>query len=92
MLVHRGQIPANPAMRSKSRHLRNGVCVPDGATVAFVISEDEVTFREFADYFASALKCTEALYLDGSVSSLFSRQLGRDDRRSKFGPIVGVVE
>src|SRR6185295_12982674 len=51
MLLHRGQVPAIAAFRSTSRHLRNGVCVPEGTIVAFVISEDEVTFREFADYF-----------------------------------------
>jgi len=92
MLIHRGQVPANAAMRSTSRHLRNGVCVPEGSTVAFVISEDEVTFREFADYFAAALRCAVALYLDGSVSSLYSPQLGRREQRSKFGPMIGVVE
>jgi uncharacterized protein YigE (DUF2233 family) len=92
MLLHRGQIPANSAMRSTSRHIRNGVCVPEPLQVEFVISEDEVTFREFAEFFASRLKCTEALYFDGSVSSLYSPQLGRHDRRSKFGPIVGVIE
>jgi len=92
MLLHRGQIPANSAMRSTSRHIRNGVCVPEPLQVEFVISEDEVTFREFAEYFASGLKCTEALYFDGSVSSLYSVQLGRNDQRSKFGPMVGVIE
>lgn len=92
MLVHRGQIPANSAMRSTSRHIRNGVCVPEPLEVAFVISEDAVTFREFAQYFLSRLECDEALYFDGSVSSLYSRDLGRSDRRSTLGPMVGVVE
>jgi uncharacterized protein YigE (DUF2233 family) len=92
MLLHRGQVPAIAAFRSTSRHVRNGVCVPRGATIAFVISEDEVTFREFADYFSSGLGCAEALYFDGSISSLFSRQLKRADRRATLGPIVGVIE
>jgi uncharacterized protein YigE (DUF2233 family) len=92
MLLHRGQVPAIAAFRSRSRHLRNGVCVPEGATVAFVISEDEVTFREFADYFSSVLKCTEALYLDGSISSLYAPQMKRADARSDLGPMFGVAE
>jgi uncharacterized protein YigE (DUF2233 family) len=92
MLLHRGLVPAIAAFRSTSRHIRNGVCIPQGATVAFVISENAVTFREFADYFSAGLKCTEALYFDGSISSLYSRQLKRSDRRSELGPIVGVIE
>ena len=91
MLLHRGQIPDSGAFRSKSRHRRNGVCVTSGSTVAFVISEDKVTFREFAEYFRS-LGCTEALYLDGAISSLWSPPLGRADARSELGPIVGVAE
>ena len=92
MLLHRGMIPEIAAFHSGSRHLRNGVCVPEDATVAFVISEDPVTFREFADYFSSGLKCTEALYLDGSISSLYAPQMKRADARSEFGPMFGVAD
>jgi len=92
MLVHRGQIPDISAFRSRSRHLRNGVCVSDGATVDFVISEEPVTFREFAEFFSKALKCAEALYLDGSISSLYSPPMKRDDARAQFGPMFGVAE
>jgi len=41
--------------------------------------------------FRDRLKCPDALYLDGSVSSLFVRSLGRDDERSSLGPIIGVT-
>ena len=94
MLLHRGQIPDIPAFRatSRSRNLRNGVCVPDASTVAFVISEDAVTLREFAKFFRDSLKCDEALYFDGSISSLYAPQLQRADARANFGPIVAVVE
>lgn len=92
MLLHHGKLPVNMAMRSTSRHVRNGVCVPAAHSVAFVISEDAVTFREFAEYFSAVLGCRDALYFDGSVSSLHSRQLGRSDQRSPLGPIVAVVE
>jgi uncharacterized protein YigE (DUF2233 family) len=94
MLVHRGQIPAIAAFSaaSRSRHLRNGVCVPREQEVAFVISEDAVTFREFAQYFLEELGCTEALYFDGSISSLYSAALKRADARASLGPMVAVVE
>lgn len=73
-----------------SRHIRNGVGIVDGKAV-FVMSEQPVTFYEFAAYFRDQLKCQDALYLDGSISSLYSRVLGRSDERAQLGPILGVV-
>jgi uncharacterized protein YigE (DUF2233 family) len=94
MLLHRGQIPDTAAFResSRSRRIRNGVCVPGLEQAAFVISEEEVTFRELALYFRDVLGCSEALYLDGSISSLFAADLGRADARAKLGPLIAVVE
>ena len=57
-----------------------------------MISEEEVTFRELALYFRDVLGCSEALYLDGSISSLFAADLGRADARAKLGPLIAVVE
>ncbi len=94
MLLHRGQIPDIAAFRatSTSRRIRNGVCVQSDAVAVFVISEDAMTFREFALYFRDVLGCTEALYLDGAISSLFSPQLERADARARLGPMIAVVE
>lgn len=94
MLVHRGQIPSISAFSaaSRSRHLRNGVCVPRAGEVALVISEDEVTFHEFASYFWQELGCGEALYLDGSISSLYAPALQRADSGASLGPMLAVVE
>lgn len=79
----------NPA--SASRHIRNGVGVA-GTKAIFVISNHAVTFHEFAVFFRDNLKCKDALYLDGSVSSLYSRTLGRNDAAAKLGPILGVAD
>jgi uncharacterized protein YigE (DUF2233 family) len=94
MLVHRGLIPDIPAFRanSASRRLRNGVCAPKPNETVFVISESAVTFREMALFVRDTLGCSEALYLDGTISSLFVKQLGRADARAKLGPIIAVVE
>ena len=94
MLVHRGQIPDIPAFRARSasRRIRNGVCAPTPAQAIFVISEAAVTFAEFAAYFRDQLGCGEALYLDGSISSLFAPELERADARAKLGPIFAVVK
>ena len=93
MLVERGMIPDIPAFRpgSKSRFIRNGVCVPAPGSVAFAISEQPVSFREFAQFFRDTLGCHDALYLDGSVSSLYAPQLARADHRAKLGPMFGVT-
>jgi uncharacterized protein YigE (DUF2233 family) len=94
MLLHRGQIPGTAAFRatSRSRHIRNGVCVPGDDQAAFVISDDAVTFREMALYLRDVLGCSEALYLDGAISSLYAPQLKRSDVRAKLGPMIAVVE
>jgi uncharacterized protein YigE (DUF2233 family) len=94
MLVHLGEITTSEVMNPKSqwRKIRNGVCAPSATEVAFVISEEPVTFYEFAGYFRDHLHCREALYLDGTISSLYSPQLGREDHWSDMGPMLGVVK
>jgi uncharacterized protein YigE (DUF2233 family) len=93
MLVHQGELTTSPVMNpnSQSRRIRNGVCAPSPHSAAFVISESPVTFHEFAVFFRDRLSCREALYLDGSISSLYSLQLGREDHWFNMGPIIGVV-
>jgi len=73
------------------RKVRNGVCAPSPDTVVFAISESVVTFYEFASYFRDSLRCREALYLDGSISSLYAPGLNREDHGSDMGPILGIV-
>jgi len=94
MLVHRGQIPDIAAFKAAahSRRVRNGVCAQTPDIVAFVISEGEVSFHEFARFFQGKLGCSEALYLDGAISSLYSPQLKRADDRAILGPMLGVEQ
>ena len=67
------------------------MCAPSPAHAVFVVTASAVTFYEFAGYFLNRLHCTEALYLDGSISSLYAPQLGRADQWFDLGPIIGVV-
>jgi uncharacterized protein YigE (DUF2233 family) len=94
LLVHEGRIPDTLAFSSKSRsrHVRNGVCARTPQIVAFVITQAEVTLREFASFFLGDLGCGEALYLDGTISSLYSPPLKRDDDHAKLGPMFAVDE
>jgi uncharacterized protein YigE (DUF2233 family) len=93
MLVHSGKITNSAVMSPSSqwRKIRNGVCAPSPGQVVFVISESPVTFYEFAGYFRDLLRCSEALYLDGSISSLYAPHLGREDDGADMGPILAVV-
>jgi uncharacterized protein YigE (DUF2233 family) len=92
LLVRNGQLhPAfNPG--SASRHVRNGVGVPAPDTVVFAIAEEPVTFHEFARLFRDDLHCPDALYLDGTVSSLFAPELKRNDSKYNLGPMLGITE
>jgi len=94
MLVHEGRIPDTPAFsaKSRSRHIRNGVCAQSPEIAVFVITEAPVTLREFAVFFLGDLGCGEALYLDGSISSLYAPQLKKADDRAKLGPMFAVTE
>ncbi|KQV53802.1 MULTISPECIES: phosphodiester glycosidase family protein [unclassified Duganella] len=90
MLLSEGRI--NPLFDpiSRSAYIRNGVCAIDGKAI-FVISDVPLNLYAFASYFRDTLKCRDALYLDGSVSSLYSPALGRNDSHAKLGPIIGVT-
>ncbi len=93
MLVHDGEITTSAVMAPGSpwRKIRNGVCAPSPEIVVFAISDSPVTFYAFAGYFRDHVHCREALYLDGSISSLYAPRLSREDRGYDMGPILGVV-
>lgn len=92
MLVIDGRL--HPAIQDNgpSLHIRNGVGVDSANTAWFVISDGAVSFGRMARFFRDVLGCRNALYLDGSVSSLWDRPAGRRDTYSRLGPLVVVFE
>ena len=66
-----------------------GAC--DHGAIVFAIAEEPVSFDAFARLFRDGLGCQNALFLDGSVSSLYTPELHRDDELAPLGPIVAVV-
>jgi uncharacterized protein YigE (DUF2233 family) len=60
--------------------------------VVFAISDGPVSFGAFARLFRDALGCRNALFLDGSISSLYAPALGRADGVYPVGPIIGAFE
>ena len=92
MLVINGRIHPKFSPNGTSRKLRNGVGVDDQGKVTFVISEGAVTFWEFASLFKDDLKTRNALFFDGSVSSLYAPEVNRYDGFLPLGPMVGAIE
>jgi uncharacterized protein YigE (DUF2233 family) len=92
MLIIDGKM--HPKIRSDgtSQKIRNGVGACKGGAISFAITEEPVTFDTFARLFRDALGCQNALFLDGSVSSLYAPELKREDETEPLGPIVGVVQ
>ena len=91
MLIVDGKIHPRIQPNGTSQKIRNGVGVADSGAVVFAIADEPVTFDGFARLFRDALGCRNALFLDGSVSSLYAPELDRDDEIEPIGPIVGVV-
>jgi uncharacterized protein YigE (DUF2233 family) len=92
LLVRRGKIHPVFNPKSESRLFRNGVGVPSPDMAIFVNSEEPLNFHEFATFFRDTLKCPDALFLDGTISSLHSVELGRSDFRMDLGPIIGIAK
>jgi uncharacterized protein YigE (DUF2233 family) len=76
MLVVDGEINTNFVEQSDSRKWRSGVCAPSPRRVAFAVSEVPVTFHAFASVFRDALGCRDALYLDGTLSRIWTEADG----------------
>ena len=91
MLLVNGVVHPRISPSGTSLKIRNGVCVNDLSKVEFVISDDFVTFYQFASLFRDGLHCKNALFLDGSVSSLYAPELKRNDFLATIGPMVGVT-
>ena len=90
MLVIDGKLHPKFDSNGQSQLVRNGVGVRDATTAFFVISEDGVSFGRFARFFRDALGCPNALYLDGTVSSLWDPGAGRQDAYPELGPMIVV--
>lgn len=84
--IHHRFIPQSPYLE-----YRNGVGVTDEGEVIFIISEQKVNFDEMARFFRDKLKTPNALFFDGSISSLYAPELSRKDWWHGLGPIIAVT-
>ena len=95
MLVIDGAIHPAFIVNSTDLKPRDGVGVKSPTEVYFVISRGSVSFYDFARFFRDALRCGNALFLDGGTApGLYAPELGRNDPPSHggYGPIIAVVK
>ena len=88
MLVIDGALHPQFDVDGTSRYVRNAVGIgPDGKPL-FVITTDVVSLGKLARFFRDRLKARNALYLDGSISSLWDPANGRMDDFTDLGPLI----
>ena len=90
MLVIDGALHPRFSENGASLHVRNGVGVAGPDTAWFAVSDEPVSFGRFARLFRDRLGCANALFLDGSVSSLWDRPANRMDAFPQLGPMIAV--
>lgn len=91
MLLIAGKLHPKFDHDGESRLIRNGVGIAADGTAMFVISEDPVSFGKFARFYRDGLKARDALFFDGSVSSLWDPVAHRMDSHVPFGPMVVAI-
>lgn len=88
MLLIDGKLHPKIDPDGESRFVRNGVGIAPGGKPVFVISIDAVSFGKLARFMRDRLKVRDALYFDGSVSSLWDPANNRMDAFTDLGPMV----
>ncbi len=91
MLVIDGALHPSFLIDSTSLKRRNGVGVDADGKAVFAVSDGEVRFHDFATLFRDVLGCRNALFLDGSISSLYVPKWQREDSAFPLGPIIAVT-
>lgn len=91
MLVIDNELHPNIDPDGESLRIRNAVGVDSAGRALFVISNSPISFGKLARFYRDVLGVENALFLDGTVSSLWSPQTERLDQGIPIGPLI-VVE
>lgn len=88
LLVNNGVINSNFTNGSVNKNIRSGVGIDNAGKLIFAISNNEVNFYDFAEFFYKTLKCKNALYLDGAISRMYLPSLNRLEKGGDFGVLI----
>jgi uncharacterized protein YigE (DUF2233 family) len=91
MLVIDGELHPKLDPEGASLRIRDAVGIDSAGRAVFAISDDPISFGQLARFYRDVLKVRNALYLDGTVSSLWVPETGRLDSGFPLGPLI-VVE
>jgi uncharacterized protein YigE (DUF2233 family) len=72
MLVIDGEVNPQFDNGSDSMKWRSGVCALSAHEAVFVVSRAPVNFHSFARLFRDQLGCRDALFLDGTISQVYT--------------------
>lgn len=90
ILLQNGKINSKFSLTSESRKIRNGVGVTTQGDVYFLLTNRPMNFYEFAQYAAEQLKITELLYLDGTISAMYTPITGIPYHRYPYVTMITV--
>ena len=90
MLLIDGKLHPKFEADGQSRFTRNAVGITAGRKPVFVISESAVSFGKLARFLRDRHQVRDALFFDGSVSSLWNPANSRMDSFADLGPMVVV--
>lgn len=76
MLLIDGAVNPRFIVDSDSRKWRSAVCAREPERVTFAVSEVPVSFFSFAEFFRKRIGCRDALYLDGTLTRIYTRERG----------------
>ena len=90
LLLDAGRLNPNISEHGTSRKIRNGVGVQSAHQAVFLRSSEPVTFFEFANAFKDDFDCDSALFLDGTISSVYDPHLHFNRIDQPAGPIIAA--
>lgn len=89
MLVVNGKIHHEFKFGSLNEKTRSGVGIISGKKVIFAITLTESNLYEFASFFKDIFGCQNALFLDGTISQMYLKNINKN-LGGDFGPMISV--
>ena len=90
LLIVEGRINPRFDPGSANTVVRNAACLDAAGVVTLAIARNPISFYDFATFLRDTLKCSDALYLDGSISRMYPTL--EANMGPAFGAMIAVVK